>query len=238
MKKRKLFFSYKIFLGLIVSMLLAGGLLLLFRIDKIEVVGPRTDLKGIAYLNKKFIFLVNIDKAKDYIMSNNPDIKNVDIVKVYPRTLRLRIEKSNILAGIKSVDGIIYISEESRVASKVFNQKNNAAQLQYPLIKSSHQYFLNQFSIGSEVEQEEIRYTLFFLKQVEQELTYKVESVDIVNENMIVLHTDGLDLVFTVDRDKLMQFEELKFIIRKLGPRIDGIKKIDVRFEKPLLTYT
>ena len=174
MKKRKLFFSYKIFLGLIVSMLLAGGLLLLFRIDKIEVVGPRTDLKGIAYLNKKFIFLVNIDKAKDYIMSNNPDIKNVDIVKVYPRTLRLRIEKSNILAGIKSVDGIIYISEESRVASKVFNQKNNAAQLQYPLIKSSHQYFLNQFSIGSEVELEEIKYTLFFLKQVEQELTYKV----------------------------------------------------------------
>jgi len=79
-------------------------------------------------------------------------------------------------------------------------------------------------------------YSLQFADGI-NEVGIKVEGIDIMNENMIVLRARESQYIFTTNRDMKAQVAEIKFIIEQLVIKGTNYKSIDVRFEKPVIIY-
>lgn len=205
------------------------GISHVFSVKEIHVEGA-TDIKGLERVSGRFIPSIQADKIVNQILQDNPSLTSVKVYVYYPHTLYVSARKVRPVLAIKLADGYALISEEGKVLSKYKSEDEPNV----PVVTYYHPLFYNQFTIGEQVSQEELTNSASFLNGCAGE-GIRVTKIDISNENMIVLHTDSFEILITSERDIDKQLATFVYTIRQLRQQGTEFKRIDVRFEKPVI---
>jgi cell division septal protein FtsQ len=194
---------------------------------------------------KNLIFLKKEEISKKFL-SEHYVVKNLKIKKVLPNKLVFELEKRKEVAVL----GFELKLEEKETTSSgkpvfettkdfflvdeegVVIKKENDPLL--PLILLSEQLSLN---VGQQVPQREIVEAIKFLTTLRLNLLEPKIAKITSPYSLTVWLKDGEEVVFSLKKEIQVQVDSLQFILSR--SKIEGkeIKKIDLRFDKPVVSY-
>ena len=213
----------------VMAFFVIAGVASYFSVKEINIEGVH-DVKGIERFSGKILFFLHEDAIADELIALNPSFASVTAFKHYPDSLYVTARESRPIVAVTLADGTILVREDGSVVAK--NRSQNATSL--PTITYYQPLFFNQFTIGEKVSEKGIIAAAGFGNLL-LDLGIGVTSIDITNENMIVLHTDNFSVLITSEKDILKQFKEFSFTYKELTKAGSTFQSIDVRFEKPVI---
>lgn len=214
-----------IFIIFLVSLLICTRL---FSITHISLSGA-VYINGLDRLSRKNIFFISIPKTEKNLYNTNPSLQSVKVTKVYPSTLNIVVQKAEPVAQLRVKNGFFLLAHDGRIIAK---QRNKTHEI--TLIKYYQQLYFNEYESGEILTKKDILFGAFFVYNF-LKLGITVDSVDIINLNMIVLQVGDRKYIFTADKGMEAQFEAFKTIYPYMN--VEGIeyKSLDMRFEKPII---
>lgn len=233
---RKLLYTTRtIFLTLIFTVIFLGLFLAgssFINVQKITIKGENTGkLRGLnMYYQKNLLFLrtENIEKS---LLANNPELLSVSVEKVFPNSLIITVIFQPVQAMIEMSGGYAYLSEDGKIIRKS-REKNDIFPLIYYYQKLNYSYV----SAGDDLKYIDIISTLHFIKK-NSELGLKTDSVDISGLDMLLFTIGDKKIFFTTEKEIKIQDYELEQIIKQFKIEGKEFKNLDLRFEKPIVTF-
>lgn len=204
-----------------------------FLVKKIEIISEKKFLLANQneLLNKNLIF-INKNKIAKKIIKENSLLKDVVVSKTWPNSIKLYVFFYDPVAALTVNNGFFYLSVDGRIISKT---KNN--QLSSPIINYYQRLNNNFFQIGDWIDYSDIRQTLFYIDKLGQ-INLRILTIDIKGQDMLVFNLeDDKKIVFSSNKEKETQIYQLELIIRQFKIEGKEFKKIDLRFEKPVITF-
>lgn len=234
MKRKNKRILLKIFLALIlISLLISSYLVLKSPVFLVKNIIITTDydistnqelIRILEQVRGQNIFLVNKRQLGEKVESSDIKIKEVLIKKEFPGKLLVNIEKRQTLAAIPWGDNFFLVDKEGLL----FSQEQQIAGL--PILNLG----LQNIGVGSRIDEKEksILVILEALKGKEE-----IQSVSVGKEEIQIQLREGSLVLFTFSDEINTKINALQMILKRL--RIEGRKpsKIDLRFEKPIVTF-
>lgn len=180
-------------------------------------------------LSKKNIFFISIPETEKSLYKNNPDIQSIQVVKIYPQTLYITVQKAHPVAQLVVTNGFFLLTKEGRIIAKQRDKIPHA-----PIVSYYQKLHFHEHEIGEILTQKDILLSVFFIHRFAQ-AGIVVTHVDIASVNMIVLFADDKKYLFTANKEKDEQFEIFNTIYTHM--KIEGVeyRSLDMRFEKPII---
>lgn len=217
-----------ILLSVVVLLFIFIALYNLFLIKTIEIQGYG-DLKGLAEIEGEFIVLINEDELENKLYVLNPEIQSVAIEKIFPSTIRLKIQKNNDLISLQVADGYYVINQKARIVAK-----NREAVINYPKMTYYQKILFSQYEIGKYLKISTIENALFFYFKL-KDLGIYIDKINLVDENQTIFFEKEKQYVFSNDKSNELQTQELQIILNRFKIEKTNYQKIDLRFEKPVI---
>lgn len=203
------------------------------RVDKIELISddPAYKLRSIDYLKSENIFFINLEKVELDLLRKNPDLSYLKVNKIYPKTLKIAIKKESALAFFKVNQGFLVLNTQGKIISK---KKTRATSL--PVINYYQKFDYFAFEAGEKLSFQDVATALRFLQKA-RDLGLVIDSIDIVGEDVIRFNLEDKTIFFTSVAPQNKQEYEFMTIIKRL--KIEGreFKSLDLRFEKPVISF-
>ena len=204
-----------------------------FLIKKIEIVSDRkfplvnkNDL-----INKNLIF-INPDETAKKIILENSVLKKAVVNKVWPATIKITLYFYEPIAALIVNQGLFILSEDGRILVKI-----KSGQPFLPAINYYQKLNSNSFQTGDRIDYKDIQQTLFFINKLKQ-INLLPLTIDIKGQDMLVFNLSGdKKIIFSSAKEKKLQNYQLEFIIKQFKIEGKEFKKIDLRFEKPVITF-
>ncbi|MEK7522610.1 MAG: hypothetical protein AAB569_03450, partial [Patescibacteria group bacterium] len=106
-----------------------------------------------------------------------------------------------------------------------------------PIINYYQKLNSNSFQTGDWIDYKDIKQTLFFIDKLKQ-INLIPLTIDIKGQDMLVFNlNDSKVIVFSNSKDKDVQDYQLELIIRQFKIEGKEFKKIDLRFNKPIIQF-
>lgn len=205
----------------------------IFRVEIIEIIDSnKIALNGIKNLKKRNLVLLSGEKTSTEIINLNPQIKTVQVKKIFPNKLQLLIEAYKPVAYFKVNDGYFLLSDDGRIILKKKEAKDNL-----PIINYYQQLNYSSFNCGSKLDYKDLLAALHFLKTA-IDLDLKINTIDINSLNMIALNLKDKKIFFTTNKDEKFQDYEFQTVIRQLKIDKRSFTILDLRFDKPVIKVT
>jgi len=204
-----------------------------FLIKKVELISERKFLLANKneLINKNLIF-INQDEIAKKIIQENSLLKTVVIDKVWPATLKVNVYFYEPIAALIVSQGFFNLSADGRILSKI---KDNRSSL--PIINYYQKLNSNSFQTGDWIDYKDIQQTLFFIDKLGQ-INLMPLTIDISGQDMLVFNLNGdKKIVFSNQKEKELQDYQLELIIRQFKIEGKEFKKIDLRFNKPVIEF-
>lgn len=220
---------YKFFLVIIFLVVVASlSVFFLFKIENIEVVGGKgcTEESAIRQQFKgRNIFSVSSKQAEETIANDYKCVKNVTVQKKYPSTLTMAVEVDQPL--VKVGDKNIYLTENGFVLEN-YNREN------LPTIFFDKE---TEFKVGERVSDEDTLYVLSLVSRIGK-TDFVATSIRILSPFVIsVYNRENQVVIFTTEKEVNTQVDSLQLILSESKIDPSKITKIDLRFEKPVITF-
>ena len=219
---------YKLFLALIFLVVLVSLSIFLFKISNIEVAEGKecVDESAIkAQFAGKNIFMVSSRQIQGSIADAYKCAKNVSVQKKYPSTLVITVEADHPLVEVG--DKNIYLTANGFVLEGQ-NQGN------LPTIFFDKEPELNP---GEKINDDIVIFALSLISQIGK-TEFVATSIRILNPAMIsVYNRESQAVIFTSEKNAGHQVDSLQLILSESKIDPSKIEKIDLRFEKPVITY-
>lgn len=236
MPKKKLlkkFFSV-LFFFFFIFLLIVGidYFFYVFRIKKIIIVAPKNSPSiNLLRLSKQTTLFLDEKKQSEKLIAANPYLKKIEIKKNLPSTLILYPQFYHPQAKLKIDGGFFVLSENGRILEKA--KKN-----QYGLSLINFYQKLNpqKFTVGEFINYKEITSVLKIIPIFEK-LDIKINSIDISGFSMITFNLDNNQVVVSGEKDTEKIKYELTEILKKLKIEHQSFKKLDLRFNKPIIVF-
>ncbi len=209
------------------------GFYMLFTVRRIEVSGNNT-LKGVQTYSHAFLPLLNEHEAEKNLYVQNPQISWVRVMKKYPGSIMVMTKESNPVAEILTDKGSIIFNEAGRIVQ--INISNDSIHSELPVISYYQKLNIHEYAVGDLIGKEDLEYTFRFLGRLKA-MKVTIEKIDITSPNMIVLVNAQERYLITVEKDIDVQYQEFKLVYERLLQKGEKYSQIDVRFEKPIITY-
>ena len=203
-----------------------------FLIKKVQLISDRKFLltNKNELINKNLIF-INQDETAKKIILENPLLRQVVVNKVWPVTLKITIYFYEPIATLIINQGFFNLSADGRILSKIKDSQQTLPSINYYQKLDS-----NSFQTGDWINYKDIQQTLFFIDKLRQ-INLSPLTIDIKGQDMLVFNLNGdKKIVFSNKKEKELQDYQLEFIIRQFKIEGKEFKKIDLRFEKPVIT--
>lgn len=205
----------------------------LFLIKKIQLISDRKSslANQDELINKNLIFL-NEDQAAKEIVQENALIKKAVVDKLWPSTLKVTIYFYEPIAALVVNQGFFNLSVDGRILTK---NKENYSSL--PMVNYYQKLNNNSFSVGNWIDYKDLQQALFFVDKLKQ-INLKTLTVDIKGQDMLVFNLNSdKEIIFSSQKEKELQDYQLELIIRQFKIEGKDYKKIDLRFNKPIIQF-
>ena len=204
-----------------------------FLIKNIELVSDKKFLlTNKDELINKNLFLINEDETAKKIVFKNPQLKRAVVNKVWPNTLKITVYFYEPTAALIVNQGFFNLSSDGRILAKIKD-----GQPSLPVINYYQKLNSNSFGTGDRIDYEDIRQTLFFIDKLRQ-INLVPLTIDIKGQDMLVFNLESdKEIIFSNKKEKELQDYQLEFIIKQFKIEGKEFKKIDLRFEKPVVTF-
>lgn len=177
-----------------------------------------------AVLNKN-IFLTSTDKIKSDLKNKYPCIADVEVKKIYPSTISVKVIKVKTVLKIDGSD--LALSENNIVI------KNNGSDIT-PVLFSPQGI---TFTEGQKVTDKTILFITSLAADI-QKSDFLISNIRLVEGGSIALYSrDESVAIFTQTKDAREQVDSLQAILAKAKIDSSKIEKIDLRFDKPILVF-
>ena len=170
-----------------------------------------TDKQFENYFLGKNILKVSLIKAKKFFLKNSA-LKDIEIKRIFPDTIKIKLHERRPLAMLKRVDGVYLIDEEGKIFEKKAGEK-------YPLIN------------GSENLKNGLKF-LEILNDIDAKIGYNVRKVickDKFNIKLVLNIKNRYVVANVGDSDYFRRARALSEAVRKIEIEND-ITYVDFRF--------
>lgn len=204
-----------------------------FSVRSIEIESSENspEVIGLTTLKNSNLIFLNEAKIEKSLLENNTNLKEIKLEKKYPNTLILKIKLNQPLAYLKLNQGYAAISENAKVIYKTKSEISNKT-----VIKYYQTFYYQQIQPNINLNFRDLEIALFFLKKL-KDFDIKVDSIDINSLNMLVFNINQKKILFTSDRTKGDQSYELETLIKQFKIEAKDFKILDLRFNKPVVTF-
>ena len=224
------FFSFFLLLCAIFFLLLFFGYKI-FLIKDIQIVSSKqfTLANKEKLINKSLLF-ANEDQIAKEIIKKNFLIKTANIEKIWPDKLKISVTFYEPCVSLLVNSGFFSLSCDGRILQKTRDI------LQYlPVINYYQKLNSRSFQTGSWVDYKDIKQALFFIVKL-KEINLTSLTIDIRGQDMLVFNLIGSQqIVFSNSKDKNVQDYQLELIVKQFKIEGKEFKKIDLRFDKPII---
>ena len=207
-----------------------------FQVKVIEIEGEFSliDFKSVLanrLKNKNLLFLSEKEEEKK-IKNNYPYVEEVFIKKSFPDKIFVQIKFYSPMAVIKNSQGFFILSSDGRILQTVREKRVLLPTINYYQLINSLVY-----KTGDWLDFYDLKVSLKLIKKME-DLNLKINTVDIENQDMILFNlNDNQEIVFTSKKEVEKQFFPIPIILRQLKVEGRKFKRIDVRFDKPIIKF-
>lgn len=203
-----------------------------FTIKKIElIVQDKLIVNGLENFSHKNILFIKNEEVVNKIVESNPQLEEIEVEKKFPNILIIKVELSKPLAVMKVNTGFFLLSENGKIISKT---KMNTSDL--PLINYYQKLDYFSFNNGDTLTYKDITFSLIYLKKASS-LGLSMITLDINGEHMVALKLKDREVIFSLEKDQLVQVDQFETIIKDFKIQGKNFKKLDLRFEKPIVTF-
>lgn len=242
-KKRKSIFKNRFFWLSFFILILISGLSYLFifsevfRIKEIRIsnVDDSLKLKVEEVIKNEIgsnIFLVNLKEINEEILSQFPEIAQLNLKRKFPRTLSIQIEKREAV-GIwcyQTYDKCFFIDEEG-IIFKAIGEESMEGRIIILSLKEGE-----IFTLGEEILVPQILELILEIeKELEENLKIAIEDFTIVSEKRLNVRTsENWEIYFNLEKDIKLELAKLKVLLEKeISPeQRRNLEYIDLRFER------
>lgn len=204
-----------------------------FLLKKIQIISDRKfSLANEDELIDRNLIFLNEDQAGKEIVQENALLRKAVVDKVWPNTLKVNLYFYDPLAILPVTQGFFNLSEDGRILSK--NKNNNSS---LTTINYYQKLNNNSFQVGDWIDYKDIQQALFFINKLKQ-IGQKPLTVDIKGQDMLVFNlSNDKVIIFSSQKEKELQNYQLELIIKQFKIEGKDYKKIDLRFNKPIVTF-
>lgn len=222
-----------LFFAVIIALILLFGAHALLQIKNIKIEGYSSPipLRGFTSYSQKNLLLVSSEDIKRTVLAENPQLRSVSIKKAFPSSLIISVEQQLFTAVFEMNNGYAYLSNEGKIIQKSKEKKEGI-----PLIRYYQKMNYVSFSPGDSLEYNDILTALHFLKTA-SDLGLQTDTVDINGFDMLLFSVGDKKLFFTTEKKIETQDYELKEIIKQFKIEGRDFKSLDLRFDKPIITF-
>ncbi len=205
-----------------------------FRIQHVtlEANPGKLPVAGIPEIKGKYIFLTSEKTIADIITRTNPSIKSVIVAHQYPDTVQLSITRYEPVVYLKSQDGYFLLAEEAIILGK----SSEIEKKQLPVMNYYQSVPFAEYQAGQQLPTQDIRDSIFFLKKM-GDMGIRINSIDIAGFHMLGLYTEDKKYYFSSEKERNVQVYHLEQAMKRFRNEETEYKSIDVRFEKPVITF-
>lgn len=202
-----------------------------FRVREITVEGTKQLFGTEVYSNKSMFFLKKEDIERE-ILAKNPSLQKVTVQLAFPQSIVISVIPSAPIASLLLKDGIMQLSSKGKIIAK---QKDLEESSHIPVQYYQPLYYRN-FTVGEIIDIGEVVTAVFIIEEV-QKLNIPISTVDIRNENMIVLISEEREILVSATKDARVQIAQLKVVIEQFRAKALTFSRLDLRFEKPVVVF-
>jgi len=187
-------------------------------------------VRGLELYYFEFLPLLSEEELQKNLVALNPIITKVQVTKQYPNKLVLNLHTVKPTVATKVADEYVLLAVNGRILQKLKTKPANLPELIY-----YQQLFKEQIKIGDLLGFKDIQIAIRFV-DVLGSFGYRVKRVDINSFYMIRLELeDSREILVTTEKDIQKQEYQIKAILRQF--KVDGtnFKRIDVRYDKPVM---
>lgn len=186
-------------------------------------------LKGVEKLAGQNLLFLNQNKWEREIEKENPVLKEVRIERKFPSQVLVAFKEREAKASIfNPTSNIAFLIDEEGVILEQQKKEKGV-----PVIIAS----LQNFKIGDRIRDENIGFVINLISVLEASAQSSQFEID---ENSRVLRgilKDNILLLVGLDKDKDQILYSLQLLLKKFKIEGNWPKKIDLRFEKPVLSF-
>lgn len=223
-----------IFLISVVVFLVLLGIYTITRIQNILLNGgmvDKTALRGLSIIYQKNLFFISSEELEKTLLKENPQLQSVSVQKLFPNSVVLTTEPEPIVAALEMNEGYALLSSEGKIIKKSKQIKEG-----FPLIRYYQKLNYAAYSSGDTIQHLDLLSALHFILEV-RDVGLKADTVDINGIDMLLFSIGAKTIVFTTQKNKEIQDYELDQIIRQFKIEGKDFKSLDLRFEKPIITF-
>jgi hypothetical protein len=182
-------------------------------------------------INKSLLF-ANQDQISKKIIEENHLLKTAVIEKIWPDTLKITISFYEQCASLVINNGLFNLSCDGRILQKIQNTQQNL-----PVINYYQKLNSGFFQTGDWIDYKDIKQALFFVERLKQINIFPL-TIDIKGQDMLVFNLIGTKkIIFSNSKDKEVQSYQLELIIKQFKIEGKDYNKIDLRFDKPIVSF-
>lgn len=225
---KKSFFFFIFFLGTILVAFSLFFLLTQFQIRTVIIISESSNISGLEWMNGKNLVFFDIDKMRQFLMKQNQALSSVMVIKKYPNKLIVNLQFKKPVAQLVSGQTFLYLDKDG-----IFLSGIKIEQI-LPTIEAPN----ISFSVDQKADWRVIKALRLLEDITKQNIVIGRIFIDDKAKMFLIYLTNGEEIVVSYLADSQKIATSLQIIITRF--RIEGkfIKKIDFRFDKPVMVLS
>jgi len=204
-----------------------------FLVKNIQLVSSKNfSLSNKKELINSSLILINKEKIAKKIILDNYQIKTATVEKIWPSSLKITVSFYEPYISLVVNNGFFELSCDGRILKKTKDIPQYLPKINYYQKLNS-----SSFQTGDWIDFKDIKKALFFVEKL-KEINLTVLTIDIKGQDMLVFNLiDAKQIVFSNNKDINTQNYQLELIIKQFKIEGKDFKKIDLRFDKPIISF-
>ncbi|MBL7159173.1 FtsQ-type POTRA domain-containing protein [Candidatus Microgenomates bacterium] len=201
-----------------------------FIVKTIKVIGlEEKTLSGVEKLGDQNLLFLDKDKWEEEIEKENPILKEIEIEKEFPFQILIKIEKRKERAAIFNPNSstVLLIDDEGVILRETDEEKS------LPIIIAG----LQNFKIGDRIKNNNVDFALGIILTLEESVLGSKFEIDETRKTLKLTLSQDTVILIGLEKEKEKIIYTLGVLAKKFKIEGKWPKKIDLRFEKPVLTF-